>query len=197
MCHLWCHRILEGLNRFLDLVPVDNITGTATFPLPNFGIVAVETSSLNQTEIQQVFSADLGPVSNAVSSNETIAVNQLLIKREPISNTTGSISSQDLYSCSLSSNSTQRISYSVFRTDALFLTPDTACSRFSVGSIILGVRVKDAGGCNSTSVTVDMQQLEKVISVWKCMTIKSEILLQAMFVSLALYFHPLITLSGM
>ena len=169
MCHLWCHRILEGLNRFLDLVPVDNITGTATFPLTNFGIVAVETRSLNQTDIQQAFSADLGPVSNAVSSNKTIAVNQLLVKREPIANTTGSISSQDLYSCSLSSNSTQRILYSVFRTDALFLTPDTACSRFSVGSIILGVRVKDAGGCNSTSVTVDMQQLEKVVSVWKCM----------------------------
>ena len=53
------------------------------------------------------------------------------------------------------------------------------------------------GGCNSTSVTVDMQQLEKVVSVWKCMTVNSEIPLQAMFVSLALYFHPLITLSGM
>ena len=155
------------MNKFLDLVPVDN-TDNATFTLTNFGIVAVETSSLNQkTQTQQqIFSADLGPVSNAVSSNQTIATDQLLVKDVPISNTTGSISSQDLYSCSLSSNSTQRISYSVFRTDALFLTPDTInCSRFAVGSIILGVRVKYAGGCNSTSVTVDMQQLEKVIRV--------------------------------
>ena len=155
----------------MDLIPVD--TDNATFTLTNFGIVVVETSSLNQkTETQQqVFSADLGPVSNAVSSNQTIATHQLLVKDVPISNTTGSISSQDLYSCSLSSNSTQRISYSVFRTDALFLTQDTACSRFSVGSIILGVRVKDAGGCNSTSVTVDMQQLEKVIRVeWNLRT---------------------------
>ena len=155
----------------MDLFPVD--TDNATFTLTNFGIVLVETSPLNQkTETQQqVFSANLGPVSNAVSSNQTIATDQLLVKDVPISNTTGSISSQDLSSCSLSNNSTQRISYSVFRTDALFLTPDTACSRFAVGSIILGVRVNDAGGCNSTSVTVDMQQLEKVISVeWNLRT---------------------------
>ena len=163
---------MQGLNKFLDLVPVDN-TDNATFTLTNFGIVVVETSSLNQTTDtqQQIFSADLGPVSNAVSSNKTIATHQLLVKDVPISNTTGSISSQDLYSCSLSSNSTQRISYSVFRTDALFLTPDAACSRFVVGSIILGVRVNDAGGCNSTSVTVDMQQMEKVIRVeWNLRT---------------------------
>ena len=154
----------------MDLIPVD--TDNATFTLTNFGIVVVESSLNQKTETQQqVFSANLGPVSNAVSSNQTIATHQLLVKDVPISNTTGSISPQDLYSCSLSSNSTQRISYSVFRTDALFLTPDTACSRFSVGSIILGVRVKDAGGCNSTSVTVDMQQLEKVIRVeWNLRT---------------------------
>ena len=156
---LFC-RILQGLNRFLDLIPVNNETGNITFTLNNFGIIALETSSLDQTEPGQAFSADLGPVTNAVSSSEAIVTDQLLVTSKPISNVTGSISLQNLSSCVGSGS--QRIAYSVFRTDALFLTPDTACTRFTVGSIILGVRVNDIRGCNTTSVTVDMQQLEQV-----------------------------------
>ena len=151
---------MQGLNRFLDLIPVNNETGNVTFTLNNFGIIALETSSLDQTEPGQAFSADLGPVTNAVSSSETIVTDQLLVTSKPISNVTGSISLQNLSSCVGSGS--QRIAYSVFRTDALFLTPDTACTRFTVGSIILGVRVNNIRGCNATSVTVDMQQLEEV-----------------------------------
>ena len=159
---LFC-RILQGLNRFLDLIPINNETGNVTFTLNNFGIIALETSSLDQTEPGQAFSADLGPVTNAVSSSEAIVTDQLLVTSKPISNVTGSISLQNLSSCVGSGS--QRIAYSVFRTDALFLTPDTACTRFTVGSIILGVRVNDIRGCNTTSVTVDMQQLEQVY-IW-------------------------------
>ena len=152
------YRILQGLNRFLDLIPVNNETGNVTFTLNNFGIIALETSSLDQT---QSFSVDLGPVVNAVTSSEVISSTQLLVENSPLEDVTGSITPQNLSSCSLNSGS-QRIAYSVFRTDALFLTPDTACTRFTVGSIILGVRVNNTRGCNTTSVTLDMQQLEAV-----------------------------------
>ena len=89
--HLSCYvsRILQGLNRFLDLVPVDNETGNVTFTLNNFGVIALELRSINESEIQQTFSANLGPVNNAVSSKETILAEQLLVTSEPISNTTG------------------------------------------------------------------------------------------------------------
>ena len=160
MKNILFYRILQGLNRFLDLIPVNNETGNVTFTLNNFGIIALETSSLDQTEPGQAFSADLGPVTNAVSSSEAIVTDQLLVTSKPISNVTGSISLQNLSSCVGSGS--QRIAYSVFRTDALFLTPDTACTRFTVGSIILGVRVNNTRGCNTTSVTLDMQQLEEV-----------------------------------
>ena len=151
------YRILQGLNRFLDLIPVNNETGNVTFTLNNFGIIALETSSLDQT---QSFSVDLGPVVNAMTSSEVISSTQLLVENSPLEDVTASISLQNLSSCVGSGS--QRIAYSVFRTDALFLTPDTACTRFTVGSIILGVRVNDTRGCNTTSVIVDMQQLEEV-----------------------------------
>ena len=80
---------------------------------------------------------------------------------DPISNATGSTEIQDLTSCPLL-NSSQRIAYSVFRTDALFLTPETGCTNFTIGSIILGVRATISQGCNITSVIVDMEQLEEV-----------------------------------
>ena len=150
-------RILQGLNRFLDLVPVDNETGNATFTLNNFGVIAL---LINDTNTQQTFSANLGPVSNAVSSNDTISGEQLLVTSEPISNTTGSLS-HSLDSCSQDSSS-QRVAYSVFRTNALFLTPETACEQFTVGSVIVGVRINGNRGCNTTSVIVDLQQLTEV-----------------------------------
>ena len=153
-------RILEGLNRFLDLVPVDNETGNATFTFNNFGIIAL---IINDTVMQQTFSANLGPVTNAVSSNETIAGDQLLVTSKLISDTTGSISSNNLDSCSQSSGD-QRVAYSVFRTNALFLTPETACEESTVGSIIMGVRINGTRGCNTTSVIVDLQQLTEVWS---------------------------------
>lgn len=164
--HLSCYvsRILQGLNRFLDLVPVDNETGNVTFTLNNFGVIALELMSINESEIQQTFSANLGPVKNAVSSKETIPAEELLVTSEPISNTTGLITPQlqGLESC-LQANGSQRIAYSVFRTAALFLTPETACEQFAIGSIILGVRMNvDNKRCSATSVTVDMQQLTEV-----------------------------------
>lgn len=157
-------RILQGLNRFLDLVPVDNETGNVTFTLNNFGVIALELRSINESEIQQTFSANLGPVTNAVSSKETIPAEQLLVTSEPISNTTGLLTPQlqGLEAC-LQTNRSQRIAYSVFRTAALFLTPETACEQFAIGSIILGVRTNvDDKRCSATSVTVDMQQLIEV-----------------------------------
>ena len=150
---------MEGLNRFLDLVPVDNETGNATFTFNNFGIIAL---IINDSATQQTFSANLGPVTSAVSSNEAIAGNQLLVTpdSEPISDSTGSISSQ---TCSQSSGG-QRVAYSVFRTNALFLTNETACTQFAVGSIIMGVRMNGSRGCNTASVIVDLQQLTEVCS---------------------------------
>lgn len=155
-------RILQGLNRFADLVPPDNQTGNFTYTLNQFAILALDSSPINHT-CHQFFSVHLGPVRDAVSSRDMIPENQLLVTAEPISNATGSIDLQDVNSCLLNNCSGQRISYSVFRTDALFLTPETVCTDFTIGSIILGVRANISKGCNVTSVFIDMEQLQEVL----------------------------------
>lgn len=152
-------RILQGLNRFVDLVPADNQTGNFTYTMNQFAIIAVDS---NQTW-NRYFGAQLGPVRDAVSSKNTIPGDQLLVTADPISNVTGSIDLQDINSCLPSNYSGHRISYSVFRTDALFLTPETVCTNFTLGSVILGVRANISQECNVTSVLVDLEQLQEVL----------------------------------
>ena len=161
---LWSHtcRILQGLNRFLDLVPLDNETDNTTFTQNNFGLIALQ---INNTDTLQAFSANLGPAAYAVSTNETISPEQLLVASEVMQSATGALSPQGLGSCSLRSGS-RRIAYTVFRTDALFLTPETACERFTVGSVILGVRIPNSSECGNTlSVIVNLQQVSKVCNI--------------------------------
>ena len=98
-----------------------------------------------------------------MSSGDVIPGDQLLVTAKPISNATGSVDLQNINSCLPNNCSGQRISYSVFRTDALFLTPETVCTNFTIGSIILGVRANISQECDVTSVLVDMEQLQEVL----------------------------------
>ena len=153
--------ILHALEVFLDRVPLHNGTAMTTFTRNNFGIVAMNTTELDSQLL--AFGANLGPVETAVSDNKTISPEQLLVGSGALSgDTTGEISLGELdTSCPLNGEN-ERVAYSVFRTDALFLTPETACQQFAVGSIILGVRKSGGKDCETGSVIVDLQQLNEV-----------------------------------
>ena len=154
--------ILKALNDFADRIPLNNAVESATFALKNFGIVALDIGSPYGTDVgpQQTFSADLGPVESAVADNRTILQEQLTVSSEAVSSdTTGSLSLQSLGTCKQQNGETNRVVYSVFRTNALFLTPETACQQFAIGSIILGVRKSN---CPTLPVTVDLQSLNEV-----------------------------------
>ena len=138
---------MQGLNQLLDSLPLDNETGNVTLTLRNFGFIALDADTIEE----QTFS-----VLNITDTTSTISPEQIVVKSEPLPQATGFLTPQELGSCN------QRIIYSVFRTDALFLTPETACERFAVGSIILGVRVNNKSRCNSLSVVVNVQQFDKV-----------------------------------
>ena len=146
-------------------VPLDNDTGSVTFTRTNFGVVALSIGGLYHTEsnTQLSFSADLGPVETAVYyDNSTISPEQLLVHSgDPPASTTGVISLQDLGTCP-ENRENERIVYSAFRTNALFLTPETACNQSAIGSIVLGVKKSGSKNCSSQSVIVDLQQLNKV-----------------------------------
>ena len=107
----------------------------------------------------QDFSVDIESTTDAASrTKRDISTN---VTQDLAPNMTASIKLQGLDSC-LQQNSSQRIAFSVFQTDALFLTPDTACTDFTVGSVILGVRANTTTACNSLSVMVNVQSREMV-----------------------------------
>ena len=141
----------------VDHVPLVNGT---TFTRKNFGFVVLNTSS--ETDRVLTFSADLGPVETAVFDNRTISQEQLSVDSErPQSTATGALSLPGLDACpQIPENG--RIVYSAFRTNALFLTPDTACNQSAIGSIVLGVRKSASTTCHTSSVIVDLQQLNEV-----------------------------------
>ena len=145
------------LNRFSDRVPVDNQTGTINFTLDNFGVIAIDSEAVDQMTYQ-VLSAGHGPVKNVLSSAKELFTDQLLFASEHIPNVSASIKLQGLNLCFYGNNS-QRIVFSVFHSDALFLTPDTVCTDFAVGSIILGVRFNVSEQCKLPSITIEFGQL--------------------------------------
>lgn len=151
------YSILQGLNQFLDLVSLDNETGNITFTQKNFGLIALEINT--EDEKQQTFNFN-----ETTNASETISLEQLSLTSEPSSGATGSLSPRGLDLCSSGSGS-QRIAYSVFRSPGLFLTPETACGGFAIGSIILGVRVPNTNICNA-SVNVNLEHIEEVKTIY-------------------------------
>ena len=156
--------ILQELDKFLTLVPLDD-TDKVTFALNNYGVSTVNINTTQQGvdyDSKQTFSADLGPVEIAVQSNDKISPEQLIVSPEVVSNATGSLALEGLDVCPQKRDSL-RIIYSAFRTDALFLTPETSCTEYAVGSIIVGVRIVGASNCEEIlSVIVDLQELKEV-----------------------------------
>ena len=138
-------------------MPLNNETGNITFTRNNFGLIALEINTAS--EKQQTF--NFAQTSHA---NESITSEQLSVTSEPISGVSGSLSPQGLDSCSSGIDS-RRIAYSVFQSPGLFLTPETVCEEFAIGSVILGVRVTNSSVCN-TPVIVNLRQLAEVKNRW-------------------------------
>lgn len=59
--------------------------------------------------------------------------------------------------------STRRVSYSIFRTDALFLTPKITGNDYALGSVIIGVRGSGVLANNSDeTLTINLQPVSEV-----------------------------------
>ena len=123
----------------------------------------MDINTANDGEMYDSFSADLGEVEDAVMSNKNISTEQLIVSSEILSNATGSVGLEGLDAC-FHSRDPLRIVYSVYRTDALFLTPETACDLYAISTIIVGVSVNDSACAAALSTSLDMQQLTEVNS---------------------------------
>ena len=148
-------RILQSLNRFQDGVVMEAGSDNLTFTLTNFATVITDSSPLDESN-RLTFSISFRSPEEAVCESYDITGAQLAVSSQPAADAIGSITFSECGS--------QRISYSVFRTDALFLTPETTTSDdYAVGSVIIGVRtVSGALPCDSETLSVNLQPLSEV-----------------------------------
>ena len=151
-------RILQSLNRFQDGVVMEAGSDNLTFTLTNFATVITDSSPLNESN-RLTFSVSFRSPEEAVCERYDITGEHLAVSSQSAADTIGSITLQSTSECG-----SQRISYSVFRTDALFLTPETTTSNdYAVGSVIIGVRtVNGALPCDSETLSVNLQPLSEV-----------------------------------
>ena len=136
-------RLLQSVRRFANTVSIPT-NNTLAFPLDNFALLLRDINP--ESFSGESFSVNLGPVEEAIRNSSGITKEVLVTMMDPLPNATASV---ELPQSLFVGNSTyaspwQRIVYSVFLTNALFLTLDTNCANSAIGSIILGVDVNSS-----------------------------------------------------
>lgn len=129
-----------------------------TFNLNNFATIISQSPSYNDRG-RQTFSARFGSPEEAVCEMTQILEEQLAVSSQPTADSTGSVT---VSRTSEERAGTRRVSYSVFRTDSLFLTPETTGGDYAIGSIIVGVRESGVLANNDETVTVNLQPISVV-----------------------------------
>ena len=140
------NRLLQSIREFANTVsiPVNSTNNTLAFAFKNFALLLRDVNPKGFSG--ESFSVNLGPVEEAIRNSSGINEEALVTMMEPLYNATVSAKLPD----SLFDGKTtyvspwQRIVYSVFLTNALFLTLDTDCENSTIGSIILGVDVNNS-----------------------------------------------------
>lgn len=102
-------------------------------------------------------SADLGEVNEA----DEIDPDSLTTSNQTFANATASVGVPASIFEGVQ-NDSQRLSYSVFLLNSLFLTPETDCSDFAIASVILSVNTNISAANLSEGVLLTFQQLEQV-----------------------------------
>ena len=150
------------------MINIEPYDSNVSFSFANFATTIVNST---HSSYPQIFSANATSVDNNICGSKEIEEQEIavLVSSQSAADATGSITLQSTSECG-----SQRISYSVFRTDALFLTPDTTTSNdYAVGSVIIGVRAVTSGAlmCTDRSVKIKLQQIWKVFFKQKLMLI--------------------------
>ena len=140
------YRLLQSVRRFANTVPIpaNSTNNTLAFPLDNFALLLRDVNP--ESFSGESFSVNLGSVEEAIRNSSGISEEVLVTMMDPLPNATASVElPQSLFDGSTAYASPwQRIVYSIFLSNSLFLTLDTNCENFAIGSIILGVDVNSS-----------------------------------------------------
>lgn len=154
------YRILRSIQQLASSFSIpENATNNSTiFSQNNFAILVQD---IDQNRFQgQTFSAILGSADQAINSNEEIDPSDLIVMPDPVPNATVSAT---LPPSVVTDNcpAFDRIFYIVHVTNTLFLTPETNCEDYTIGSIVITVGMN---GCSNFSeeIELDFDQLDEV-----------------------------------
>ncbi len=146
-------RILNSLEQFASTLslPENSTNSPVVFARDNFAILV---QSINQTDFEgQMFS---------VSIDGDLSQDDLVTAQDAPTNSNVSVDiPPSAFEITDDCSPSDRIFYAVFTTNTLFLTPDTNCDKFAIGSVIITVEVN---GCSdlAEAIELDFQELDQV-----------------------------------
>ena len=150
-CCILILRILNSIGRFQDEVALPpNTTTPIVYARESFAIQVQDVNA--ETFSGEALNVDLGSFEEALRLNTSIPEEALLTTMEALVNVTASIAVPSSLLTDLQSLEEgiarralefQRLSYSVFLTDILFLSPNQSANNLSIGTIILALRLRN------------------------------------------------------
>ena len=178
-------RLLESLQNFLDKVEVEqdeNSTSNSNQTVFAFDTFALQVQQLDPEEYKgQMFSINLGSLKEARKDNRTIKQENLVTSqlesaanlnhetdndgaRKAMADTTASLQlPEDLLDSCIDVNvSSQRLSYSVFKSDILFQNVHQRQLNLSIGSLIVAARLKCADNITLVKSTFQIDRTVRI-----------------------------------
>ena len=133
------NRLHQSLMRFVNTVPIppNSTNNTLVFALNNFALLLRDVNP--ESFSGESLSVNLGPVEEVIRNSSGINEEAFVTMMDPLLNATASAKLPESLFNGITTYASpwQQIVYSVFLTNALFLTLDTDCGDSVVGSIIL------------------------------------------------------------
>ena len=152
---------MQSLFLFEDKAAIEPDRNNITFARNNFAIIVTDHPPLTHNETDEhIFSVEFASPEEAVCNSTPISEQQLAVSSQSSAHATGSVTIPHTFE---GRAGTQRVSYSLFRTDALFLTPKITGNDYAIGSVIIGVRGSGMLAINNEeTVSINLQPVSEV-----------------------------------
>lgn len=129
-------------------MPTNSTNDTLTFALNNFALLLRDVDPRNFSG--ELFSIDLGAVGEAIQNTAGIDEESLVTMLVPNATASAELP-ESLFEENVNTARRQRVTFGVFLTNTLFLTPETDCRESAIGSVVLSVGVNSSATNTSLS----------------------------------------------
>lgn len=129
-------------------MPTNSTNDTLAFALDNFALLLRDVDPRNFSG--ELFSIDLGAVGEAIRNTTGIDEESLATMLVPNATASAELP-ESLFEGDVNTARRQRVTFSVFLTNTLFLTPETDCRESAIGSVVLSVGVNSSATNTSLS----------------------------------------------